>query len=60
MGKDHAKILQTLYVLKSCIRHNDGKAVNSVISTHDKKLKNLTKYSQIWFKSEETIKNFLS
>ena len=46
LEKDHAKILQTLtmklssidlYILKKCTRHNIGKAVNNVISTHEKK-----------------------
>ena len=46
-----------LYILKKCIRHNVGKAVNNVISTHEKKLKNLTKNTQIPFTSEETIKS---
>ena len=48
LGKDRAKILQTV-----SIRRNDKKAVSSVISTQEKKLKNLTKNSQIWFTSEQ-------
>ena len=52
LEKDHAKILQTLtmklssvdlHILKKCIRHNVGKAVNNVILIHKKKLKNLAK-----------------
>ena len=67
LQKDHAKILQTLtmklssvnlYILKKCIRHNIEKAVNNVISTHEKKLKNLTKNIQIPFTSDETIKTY--
>ena len=49
-----------LYILKKCSRHNVGKAVNNVISTHEKKLKNLTKNTQIPFTSEEIIKNLSS
>ena len=49
-----------LYILKKCSRHNVGKAVNNVISTHEKKLKNLTKNTQRPFTSEETIKNLSS
>ena len=69
LEKDHGNTLQTLslelssvdlYILKKCIRHNVGKAVNNVISTHEKKLKNLTKNTQIPFTSEETIKNLSS
>ena len=69
LEKDHARILQTLtmklssidlYILKKCISHNVGKAVNNVISTHEKKLKNLTKNTQIPFTSDETIKNLSS
>ena len=60
LEKDHENALQTLslelssvdlYILKKCIRHNFGKAVNNVISTHEKKLKNLTKNTQIPFTS---------
>ena len=67
--KDHAKISQTLnmklssadlYILKNCIRHNVEKAVNKVISTHEKKLKNLMKIIQIPVTSGETIKNLSS
>ena len=69
LQKDQAKISQTLtmqlssvnlYILKNCIRHNVGKAVNNVISTHEKKFKNLTKNIQIPFTSDETIKNLSS
>ena len=69
LQKDHAKILQTLtmrlssvnlYILKKCIRHNVEKVVNNVISTHEKKLKDLTKNMQIPFTSDETIKNLSS
>ena len=49
-----------LYILKKCIRHNGEKAVNNVISTNEKKLKNLTKNTQIPFTSDETIKNLSS
>ena len=61
LEKDHENALQTLslelssvdlYILKKCIRHNVGKAVNNVISTHEKKLKNLTKNTQIPFTAE--------
>ena len=69
LHKDHAKILQTLpiklpsvdlYILKKYIRHNVKKAVNNVISTHEKKLQNLTKNIHIPFTSDETIKNLSS
>ena len=49
-----------LYILKKCIKHNVGKAVNNLISSHEKKLKNLTKNTQIPFTSEETIKKLSS
>ena len=49
-----------LYLLKKCIRHNVGKAVNNVNLTHEKKLKNLTKNTQIPLTSDETIKNLSS
>ena len=49
-----------LYILKKCIRHNVEKVVNNVISTHEKKLKDLTKNIQIPFTSDETIKNLSS
>ena len=49
-----------LYILKKCIRHNVEKVVNNVISTHEKKFKNLTKNIQIPFTSDETIKNLSS
>ena len=69
LQKDHAKILQTLtmklssvdlYILKKCISHNVEKVVNNVISTHEKKLKNLTKSIQILFTSHKAIKNLSS
>ena len=69
LEKDHAKILPTLtmtlssidlYILKKCIRHNVGKAVNNVVSTYEKKLKNLMKNTQITFTSDEIIKNLSS
>ena len=69
LQNNHAKILQTLtmklssvdlYILKNCIRHNVEKVVNTVISTHEKKLKNLAKNIQIPFTSDETIKNLSS
>ena len=41
--------------MKKCIQHNVGKAVNKVISTQEKKLRNLTKNTQILFTSDETI-----
>ena len=65
LEKDHANILQTLtiklssvdlYLLKKRIRHNVGKAVNNVNLTLEKKLKNLTKNTQIPLTSDETIK----
>ena len=65
LEKDHANILQTLtiklssvdlYLLKKRIRHNVGKAVNNVNLTIEKKLKNLTKNTQIPLTSDETIK----
>ena len=65
LQKDHAKILQTLtmklssvhlYVWKKCIRHNVEKVLNDVISTHEKKLKNLRKNIQILFTSDENKK----
>ena len=43
-----------------CIRYIVGKVVNDVISTHEKKLKNLTKNLQIPFTSDEKIKNLSS
>ena len=46
--------------MKKCIRHDIGKSVNNVISTHEKKLKNLTKNAQIPFTSDEIIKNLSS
>ena len=49
-----------LYILKKCIRHNVEKVVNNVISTQEKKLKNLTKNIQILFTSDETIRNLSS
>ena len=52
-----------LYILKKCIRHNVGKAVNNVISTHKKKLENLTRNTQILFTTDEkttTTKNLSS
>ena len=49
-----------LYILKKCIRHNVEEAVNNVISTHEKKLKNLMKIIQIPVTSDETIKNLSS
>ena len=49
-----------LYILKKCIRHNVEKVVNNVISTQEKKLKNLTKNIQIPFTSDETIRNLSS
>ena len=49
-----------LHILKKCIRHNVEKAVNNVISTHEKKLKYLTKNIQIPFTLDETIKNLSS
>ena len=51
-----------LYILKKCIRHNVGKAVNNVISTHKKKLENLTRNTQILFTTDEktTTKKNLS
>ena len=69
LQKDQAKMLQALtmklssvdlYILKKCIRHNVEKVVNNVISTHEKKLKDLTKNIQIPFTSDETIKNLSS
>ena len=38
-----------LYILKKCIRHNVGKAVNNIISTNKKKFYKLTKDKQIQF-----------
>ena len=49
-----------LYIFKKCIKHNVGKAVNNLISSHEKKLKNLTKNTQIPFTPEETIKKLSS
>ena len=49
-----------LYISKKCIRHNVEKVVNNVISTQEKKLKNLTKNIQIPFTSDETIRNLSS
>ena len=49
-----------LYILKTCIRHNAEKVVNNVISTHEKKFKNLTKNIQVPFTSDETIKKLSS
>ena len=67
LQKDHAKNLQTLtmklssvdlYILKKCIRHNAEKAVNILISTHEKKFKNLTKNMQIPFTTDGTKKTY--
>ena len=49
-----------LYILKKLLITLITKAVNNVISTHKKKLKNLTKNIQIPFTSDETIKNLSS
>ena len=69
LEKDHKNTLKTLslelssvnlYILKKCIKHNVAKAVDNVISTHKKKLKNSTKNTQIPLTSEKTIKNLSS
>ena len=49
-----------LYILKKCIRHNAEKAVNNLISTHEKIFKNLTKNIQIPFTTDGTKKNLSS